>query len=302
MKYRAEYTLRFEGGPDPAIVGESIEVCEALCQFTSVDVDRRVVHIDVTVPVETDGLTLGTGPEPLDGSEPQRGVVVPERAAAIKIARGLSRALAFARGHAVHLSVRGSELLPETDLDQDVLAALGADQPLRWLGARLSIRTSTFPVLTSKTLARLLEREVGLALYNDAVSLSQPVAQFREFWRVLEAAFGEGRDELVKLLGAFPPAQEFGFTATELKDLLVLRGRASHAQSSDGLVEYERVNSLVVDKVERVRCLAEQVLLTKKTWGQRGLGVERLGPLRSMVQANGTPVLYRDFAAASDDS
>lgn len=118
MKYRAEYTLRFERDPDPAIVGESIEVREALCQFTSVDVKRRVVHIDVTVPVETDGLTLGTGPEP------QRGVVVPEQATATKIAQGLTRVLAFARGHAVHLSARGSELLPETDHDRDVLNAV----------------------------------------------------------------------------------------------------------------------------------------------------------------------------------
>jgi hypothetical protein len=302
VKYRAEYTLRFERDPDPAIVGESIEVREGLCQFTSVDVKRRIVHIDVIVPVETDGLTLGTGPKPLDGSEPQRGVVVPEQAAAAKIAQGLIRVLAFARGHAVHLSVRGSELLPETDHDRDVLVALGADQPLRLLKARLSIQTAIFSTLTSETLAHLLEREVGLALYNDALSLSQPVARFREFWRVLEAAFGEDGDKLVALLSAFPPAQELGYTATELKDLLVLRGRASHAQSSAGLVEYERVNNLVSDKVERIRCLAAQVLLTKKTWGLRGLEVERLGRLRSTVQADGTPVIYRDFATASDDS
>ena len=275
VKYREEYTLRFEEAPKPAIAGASIEVRGALCQFTSVDVDRRVVHIDVTVPVKTDGLTLGTGPETLDGSEPQRGVLIPEAAAATKIARGLSRALAFARGHAVHLSVRGSELLPETDLDREVLAALGADQPLQLLTGRLSIRTGTLSVLTPETLAHLLEREVGLALYNDAVSLSQPVAQFREFWRVLEAAFGEDGDELVALLSAFPPVQELGYTETELKHLLLLRGRASHA--------------------ERIRCLAEQVLLTKKTWGLRGLGVRRLGRLRSMVMADGTPVFYRDL-------
>jgi hypothetical protein len=182
------------------------------------------------------------------------------------------------------------------------LVALGADQPLRLLKARLSIQTAIFSTLTSETLAHLLEREVGLALYNDALSLSQPVARFREFWRVLEAAFGEDGDKLVALLSAFPPAQELGYTATELKDLLVLRGRASHAQSSAGLVEYERVNNLVSDKVERIRCLAAQVLLTKKTWGLRGLEVERLGRLRSTVQADGTPVIYRDFATASDDS
>jgi hypothetical protein len=198
--------------------------------------------------------------------------------------------------------MRGSELLPETDHDRDVLAALGADQPFALLGGRLSVRTATFPTLTSEILAYLLEREVGLALYNDALSLSQPVAQFREFWRVLEAAFGEDGDALVELLGAFPPVQELGYTVTELKHLLVLRGRASHAQSSAGLVEYERVRSLVVDHIERVRCLAEQVLLTKKIWGLRGLGVERLSRPMSIVRADGTPGLYRDMAADSDDS
>ena len=218
MKYRAEYTLRFEEAPEPEIVGESIEVRDALCQFTSVDVDRRVVHIDVTVPVETDGLTLGTGPEPPNGSEPQRGVVVPERAAAIKIARGLSRALAFARGHAVHLSVRGSEaVLPETDLDRDVLAALGADQPLQLLVGRLSDSNCDFISFDVRTLARLLEREVGLALDNDAVFA---IATGGAIPRVLASARGcvrRGRRRLAALLSAFPPAQELGFTETELE-------------------------------------------------------------------------------------
>jgi hypothetical protein len=295
VKYRATYTLQFNGDPNPAIIDESITVRGAFCQFTSVDVGRRIVHIDVTVPVKTDGLMLGIGPQPLDGSEPQRGVVIPEEATVIKIAEGLCRVLAFAVGYAVRLSSGWKkELLPETDLDREVLAGLGADQPLRVLGVRVSVRTAIFPVLTSEVLAQLLEREVGLALYNDAISLSQPVARFREFWRVLEAAFGEEDDALVALLGNFPPAQELGFTVTELQHLHRLRGRASHAQSSAGLVEYERVNSLVVDKVERVRCLAEQVLLTKKTWGRKGLGVERLGRLRSTVSADGTPILYVD--------
>ena len=46
MKYMTEYTLRFERNPDPAIVGESIEIHERLYQFTSVDVKRWIVNND----------------------------------------------------------------------------------------------------------------------------------------------------------------------------------------------------------------------------------------------------------------
>lgn len=297
MTYKAKYTLRFDCTPDEEIAGQAIEVCEVLCQFISVDIERRDVHFEVISQVNTDGLTVETGPQPIDESEPHRGIVVPERVTVSTIAKGVSRVFALAWGHAVQLRARGAELRPDSDHDRDVLRSLGETRLLSMIQSRIVIRAPVFSTLSSRTFARLLEREVGLALYNDALSLSQPAAQFREFWRVLEAAFCEDNERLVTLLSDFPPALELGFTASELRELLVLRGRASHAQSSAGLVEYERVNGLVRNKVERVRCLAAQVLLTKKNWGRPESEVERIGRLPSIVRSDGTPVVFGDFAS-----
>ncbi len=91
--------------------------------------------------------------------------------------------------------------------------------------------------ITTKTITDLLPKRIGLRLYANAMKANLAVAQFREFWRVLEAAFGTRDYPLVTLLAKYEPAKKLGFDEAEMKQLLLLRGRASHAQSRAGIKE-----------------------------------------------------------------
>jgi len=124
---------------------------------------------------------------------------------------------------------------------------------------------------------KLLTRRVGMHLYYEALQLDRPVARFRELWRILESAFGTTNDRLVNRLADFQTSTELEFTKRELKELLILRGRASHSSSRAGLKELREVTLQVLRRLGRLRCLAEQVILTKKHWGKDSLEVERLG-------------------------
>ena len=64
--------------------------------------------------------------------------------------------------------------------------------------------------------------------------LSAPIGRFREFWRVLESAFGQKDAELLDSLAEFRPAIHLGFALEELRQLQILRGRASHAETQLG--------------------------------------------------------------------
>jgi hypothetical protein len=83
------------------------------------------------------------------------------------------------------------------------------------------------------------------------------------------------------------------FDDDELSKLHILRGRASHPESSAGLEEYQSVSEKVGGLLPRLESLVVEVLLTKKTWGSKGLVVERLAPLRTYVNKDGVPVLVQ---------
>ncbi len=136
-----------------------------------------------------------------------------------------------------------------------------------------------------------------MRLYSDAVKLPLEVAQFRELWRVLESAFARSDDELVKLLTSYPPAQQLAFDDAELQDLLVLRGRASHAQSKAGVLELIAVERDCGKRLGRLKSLVERVILTKEHWGYPTVGVEELAPLQAYVGPHGEPVIRRTRGA-----
>ena len=69
----------------------------------------------------------------------------------------------------------------------------------------------------------------------------------------MEAAFGIQDDELVGLISGYEPAQQLGFSEQELKRLLVLRGRASRANSKAGIEEINTVNTAVSEKLLRCK-------------------------------------------------
>jgi hypothetical protein len=173
--------------------------------------------------------------------------------------------------------------VPETDEDRELLERFGTDQPYVRFSAQARIRSFSTGDITTKAITDLLPRRVGLRLYANAMKANLAVAQFREFWRTLEAAFGKRDDALVTLLAKYEPARRLGFDEAEVKQLLWLRGRASHAQSSAGIKEWVDVDQECSKQLPPLKNLCERVILTKKSWGYPTLGTDELLPLTSFI-------------------
>jgi len=172
--------------------------------------------------------------------------------------------------------------IPEADSDRAVLNEFGTDLP--YAETSVVVDTRTFVSKNpSHEVVRLMSRQVGLRIYADALLSAAPVARFRELWRVLESAFGCKERTLVKRLAEYRPAQQLGFTEPELDDLRILRGKASHAESSAGMREVAAVQKMCREAVPRLNNLAERVILTKKSWGNRTLATDEVLPLVAWV-------------------
>lgn len=169
-------------------------------------------------------------------------------------------------------------LVTESTDDEAVLDRLGSSELFEKVHlANLGVTSSPVIDVSDEDFALLLNREIAFALYSDALRLESSVAAFREFWRILESAFGLTESELVKTLSTFAPMDEIDVSEEELQELRVLRGRASHAQSRNKLDEYRVVTNLVGSRLSRLRSIVEKVILTKKHWGVRDGEVHRLG-------------------------
>jgi hypothetical protein len=182
--------------------------------------------------------------------------------------------------------------VPDTDEDKALLKSFGTDQPFYETSAQVSIRTFS-PVVDATTVTSLGGREPGLRLYADAIKLPTGVAQFRELWRVLESAFATTDRALVTRLTGYAPSKQLGFDESELEALLVLRGRASHAQSKAGTRELMDVDQECKRLVPRLKNLVERVILTKQSWGYPTSGVDELTPLRAYLTGDGGIVLIQ---------
>jgi hypothetical protein len=175
----------------------------------------------------------------------------------------------------------------ETEAEGRLLERLGTDQPYQETVALG--RTRTFnPRLEAGNVAALLDRAAGVRLYAEAMKQGTDVARFRELWRVLESAFQSKDDALIDLLSSFPPVQALQFDESELKDLQVLRGRASHAESKAGVTELMRVEHECGQRMGRLKNLVERVILTKASWGFPTTAVNELAALRAYIGPDGT--------------
>lgn len=167
--------------------------------------------------------------------------------------------------------------IPEVEADERRLEELGTDLPCLRTTVQLMSGGRKVPIDADRV-STLFGRAAGVRLYADALKLPLDVARFRELWRVLESAFKKDGDQLVDCLESYQPATDLGFNRQELDDLLHLRGRASHAQSRQGVVELIRVERECAEHLPRLKQLVETVILTKKSWGYRTTVVEELFP------------------------
>lgn len=181
---------------------------------------------------------------------------------------------------------RDQRLIAETPADQEVLAALGSDQPYIARSATLHQRTFLGEI-DDGFLQRLFDRRLGLRLYAGSLRSDYEVAKYRDLWRVLESAFGRQGNGLVNELALYSPAQQLGFDAAELQGLKELRDSASHAQLRGGLAEFHQVEAACGRHLQRLKSLVERVLLTKRDWGRGSKAVEELTPLYWYVGADG---------------
>lgn len=258
----------------------------------ALEVSRRVRREQLSVVRESgwsrqanDGTQVPLpGIEIRDDASPE-GVLVPDLLAAISF---LTDAV-LNHASRVHLD----RYVAENAEDERLLAEFGTDTPVS--RSTVSVATRTFKMsVTPEAIAAVLERQVGVRLYADAVRSGFDPARFRDFWRLLESAFNAQGDQLVDLLADYPPAQEMGFDRDELEQLLVLRGRASHAATRPeaSLRELVDVSSSCARALPRLHNLAERVILTKQSWGHPTSGVAEIVPLTAFV-GRGNNVTYR---------
>jgi hypothetical protein len=171
----------------------------------------------------------------------------------------------------------------EDEGDRETLADLGTDDVYNETGFTFATHTFGGVALTAERFSNLLRRRAGLRIYADALKLGTGAARFRELWRVLESAFNRQDDELVALLADYPPARAMAFSRDELKQLLVLRGKASHAASRAGVKQLLAVERECSHRLARLKNLAQRVILTKRSWGYPTRGVDELVPLSAYV-------------------
>lgn len=181
-------------------------------------------------------------------------------------------------------SLDEDRFVSENDADRKRLQELGTDEADYVTFARVEVRSFDDVPITAERIQGLVARRAGLRLYADALKLSSGVAQFRELWRVLESAFGIQDKELVTALVTYPPTQDMSFDGKELRELLILRNRASHAASKGGLRELVTVERDCFDQLPRLKNLVERVILTKRSWGYRTQAIQALLPLGNYVR------------------
>jgi hypothetical protein len=211
-------------------------------------------------------------------------------------------AIAFIRDARLSLrrpdNVASNRLLPEAPGDRDLLAQAGTDAVASTLGVQWSVRTFGSVEITGDAIGVLLGRRSGLSLYADALHLDSPIAKYRELWKVLESAFGAKDRSLLKLLADFPPLMAMEVKESELKELWVLRGRASHAESKKGMDELAFVRRECSHRMTRLKNFVERVILTKEIWGVPSIGISELAPLRAYMRENGRVAMFVTEGAA----
>lgn len=295
MRLRVFFGLTPRGGGFPF---DELPVIADLREGATAELARDLsggsIDLAVEVPVDSSRLRLerATGVRS-EGGEEIPMVEVLELGVAGVVARDAGDAAAFISRTPLSLFGKSDEpeLMSEGEDDEQLLQRLGTRSVLRRFESRSSV-ASRLP-LVAQNITALSERRSGIRLYADALQMGTDSGRLRELWRVLEAAFAQQGEDLVRLVAACPAAQDLEFTQAELSTLRALRGRASHAGSRDGAEEVARVEQAAAEAVPRVQGLAEALIVRKSEWGTASVEVERSSPRYPYVRRNGTVVIFR---------
>jgi hypothetical protein len=261
---------------------------DATVTFEATAEEARVTLNARVDPTRLSATTTPTG---------HRFLVLPEADLLRALPTAFADLIAFLLDTPVHLVLQELTMNPDSLEDDAVLQRLGA-WTFDWgsLGS-IHFETRAFLLrdLDEGRVTKLLGKSVGLGIYKEAISTTRSTMRFRELWRVLESAFGCRNDQLVAILSEYAPAMQLGFTKGELEQLLVLRGRISHASTrpSRASHEFESVRAEVDRRLDRLKGLTERVLVTKREWGRKTLGVDELARVHVYRDATGGLVVVK---------
>jgi hypothetical protein len=274
----------------------TVDVDKSRVEVTEDDEAEQRLNVLVDVPVDPSGLRLelNSGMRASEDSDDQLPAIdVPESAVSGVVARQVADAIAFITRCPMTMFGSGEapELVPDDDADAEALGRLGTRLVYRPLSGRAGV-VMQLP-LVAVNVAAIYERASGIRLYADALRMGTSAGKLREFWRVLEAAFGAKDDELVDLLSRCEAATDMEFTHDELRELLVLRGRASHASSRSRIEEIATVERAATEVVGRLQGLAESIIVRKAEWGIRTVSVDPAAPRFPYARRDGTVVVFQ---------
>ena len=295
MKYCAAYSFSFLSClPNEVKIPLGLELENKKFEISEIDERRQYATGFIEASIDPQELSLSEENKTLDGTTIPSRIIAPNTLDLGHTVSKIVHALSFITDIPIHMArlLFRDKLIPETPEDVKRLESFGTNEIHHGLDITLSIRTFVSSDLREDSLNKLIEKETGLAIYAQALLQQEPVGLFRELWKVLESAFGVKHKKLIKCLIEYEPAKQLRFSEDELCSLLILRGRASHADSSAGMEELRHVNQDVAGKLPRLKCLVEQVLLTKKTWGLKSIYTDRLAKLSAYIGTNGSGVIF----------
>lgn len=292
MRVRVEFTLSARG---------TIAVEELPLDFelngsrvvVSARGDGPDLDLVVDVPVDPSTVRIVTDVCEAATGSPVEMLEIGEDATATVIANRVADGVSFISRAPIFVSRKElySELIPEDDQDAAHLDALGMSVVRGKLSAGSPGIWMPWP-LEPANIAFLNERPAATRLYADALKMGTSAGRLREFWRVLESAFGEDGGTLVGLVSSCEAARDMEFTESEFRDLYKLRGRASHAQSKSGVDEASAVEREAARVVNRLQGLAEALVVRKVHWGNRTLEMHPLSRPLPFIRSDGARVLF----------
>lgn len=293
MRLRIEYQLAAEGAFPVTELPLELEVDGAQVGITVAEGAQPAVTVNMHV--DRTGIRVDDEAHVRDAATglPLTSLVVDEVVIATEIARRVAYSISFITEVPLRLSRKTwyPDLIVEGDLDVALLDSLGTRLVASGLDRGSPGLGSTLPLIP-QNVAFLSDRVAGVRLFADALKTGTSAGLFRELWRVFESGFGKRDKDLIALLSTCEVATDMEFTDHELNELLVLRGRASYAQSKAALSEVvavERESSRVVNRVER---LAVALILRKVNWGDQTLAVHQPPRPLPFVRRDGSVVMY----------
>ncbi|MFO7915384.1 MAG: hypothetical protein R6U43_06810 [Candidatus Krumholzibacteriales bacterium] len=295
MKYQVEKTIIFKHKLtyDLALPYETVYKSCSIKLFNLSD-DKSQLKATYCGPVEVTKLRIIERNDPVKNKPLTPTIEVPESSMYKTIFNTFIDIYSFILDIPLHITGQFDceSLIPENQADEKWLNDAATRLVKKDTRGVPSIRTFVLNEMESADLKRMFERSIGFKLYSLALKISDPILKYREYWKILESAFGQKGRKLINSLSKYEPAKQLEFTKKELKEHHTLRGRASHADSRTGLKELTYVIRETSKKHTRLKCLIEQVLITKAEWGSANLTYERITPITGFTKENGSMVMY----------